>query len=57
MEVLFALLVICGLPLALFLAGWISCYLLVVKYRFHVERRWDQGQETPARSRQPEWQP
>lgn len=56
MEVLGALLIICGLPLALFLAGWISCYLLVVKFRFHVERRWE-AEETPASARQPGWQP
>ncbi len=55
MEVLGALLIVCGLPLALFLAGWVSCYLLVVKYRFHVERRWE-TEQTPARSREVEWQ-
>ncbi|MCL4295245.1 MAG: hypothetical protein KJ077_05935 [Anaerolineae bacterium] len=55
MEVLGALLIVCGLPLALFLAGWVSCYLLVVKYRFHVERRWETG-EAAVRSREVEWQ-
>lgn len=58
MEVLTAFGVICGLPLLLFWLGWVSCYLLVIKYRFRVERRWDQGQESqPARRQAAEWQP
>lgn len=56
MEVLTALLVVCGLPLVFFAAGWMACYFLVVKYRFHVERRYE---EQPGRSgaTQTSWQP
>jgi hypothetical protein len=58
MEVLTALGVICGLPLLIFWAGWVSCYLLVIKYRFHVERRWEVQEPAARRSQQAaEWQP
>lgn len=58
MEVLTVLFVICGLPLAIFVAGWMACYLMVVKYRFRMERRFAEGQQ-PGRSgsMQPDWQP
>jgi hypothetical protein len=57
MEVLSVFFVLCGLPLAIFLAGWISCYLLVVKYRFHVERRYDEEQPGRGATTQAGWQP
>lgn len=59
MEILNVLFVLCGLPLAIFLAGWMACYLLVVKYRFSVQRRYETDQQ-PAGHRpgsQVEWQP
>lgn len=59
MEFLSVFLVLCGLPLAIFLAGWTACYLLVVKYRFRMERRWevDEQGSRGAGVRQAEWQP
>lgn len=57
MEFLSVFLVLCGLPLAIFLAGWTACYLLVVKYRFSVQRRWDVEQQPTGHRNQPEWQP
>lgn len=56
MEIVTAVLLICGGPLLFFLAGWVSCYLLVVKYRFHVERRFEQP-ATARGQRQTAWEP
>jgi hypothetical protein len=57
MEVLSVFLVLCGLPLAIFLAGWTACYLLVVKYRFRMERRWEDDPGVQASTRAASWQP
>jgi hypothetical protein len=56
MELFTALLFVCGLPLAIFWAGWTACYFLVVKYRFRVETRFE---EQPPRNatKQQGWQP
>lgn len=56
MELLSVSLIICGGPLLFFVMGWAACYLLVVKYRFHVERRFETPQ--PARGQRREaWEP
>lgn len=59
MEFLSVFFVLCGMPLIIFLAGWTACYLLVVKYRFRLERRWEvEGQGSRgAGVRGVEWQP
>lgn len=57
MEVLSALLVVCGLPLVIFLAGWLACYFLVVKYRFHVEKRFEEQPGRSSSTTQAGWQP
>lgn len=57
MEILNVFLVLCGLPLFFFLAGWIACYVLLVKYRFRMERRFDDDPPNVRAGRQAEWQP
>lgn len=61
METL-ALGLFCLAPLLLFAAGWISCYVLVVRYRLRFERRPDFDPPASATSKSragqaPAWEP
>jgi hypothetical protein len=57
MELFGVFLLICGGPFLFFLIGWASCYLLIVKYRFHVERRLDQPPAGGRRQTTTAWEP
>ena len=49
---------VCVVPLVLFGAGFLACYLLLVRYRFRFERRFDDYEPAHHRGRKEEvWQP
>lgn len=41
-----ALLVVCGLPLAFFAAGFATCYVFMVRYKLRFESREDEAGPT-----------
>jgi hypothetical protein len=43
-----AFFVICGLPLALYAAGFATCYIFMVRYKLRFDRREDEAAPTLA---------